>query len=89
MAVAVDRPFFDAIGGPSSSPSQDLGDGDILWLVPELIRAGNEGFVLTRGHWEVLTLEESSQKLLAAETIKRETFEEMLRARLTPLAEPL
>ena len=85
MAVAVDRPFFDAIGGPSPSRSQDLGDGDIVWLVPELARDGSDGFALRRGHWEVLTLEQSSEKLLAAETIKREAFEEALRARLKPL----
>ena len=36
LAVAVDSPFFESLGGPSSNPSQDLGDGDIIWLVPEL-----------------------------------------------------
>ena len=85
MAVAVDRSFFDAIGGPSPSPSQALGDGDIVWLVPELTRATGGGIVLSRGHWEVLTLEESSQKLLAAETIKQDEFEESLRTRLIAL----
>ena len=85
MAVAVDRAFFDEFGGPSSSPSQDLGDGDIIWLIPELKRVGPEGFRLTRGHWEVLTLEESEDKLLAAETINRQAFLERLRSRLEPL----
>ena len=84
-AVAVDRPFFDATGGPSPSFSRDLGDGDIVWLVPEIVRT-DAGFALARGHWEVLTLEASGEKLLAAETIKREAFEEALRARLRPLA---
>ena len=84
-AVAVDRPFFDAIGGPSPFFSRDLGDGDIVWLVPEIART-EEGFALARGHWEVLTLEASGEKLLAAETVKREAFEEALRARLKPLA---
>lgn len=84
-AVAVDRPFFDAIGGPSPSFSRDLSDGDIVWLVPEIARTG-AGFALARGHWEVLTLEASGEKLLAAETVKREAFEEALRARLKPLA---
>lgn len=84
-AVAVDRPFFDAIGGPSPSFSRDLGDGDIVWLVPEIART-EDGFALARGHWEVLTLEASGEKLLAAETVKREAFEEALRARLKPLA---
>ena len=82
MAVAVDRPFFDAIGGPSASPSHDRNDGDIVWLVPELKREGPGGFELTRGHWEVLTLDASSDKLLAAKTIKREAFEDTLRAKL-------
>ncbi len=36
LAVAVDRPFFEAIGGPSDKPSQDLNDGDIVWLVPRI-----------------------------------------------------
>lgn len=85
-AVAVDRPFFDAIGGPSPSFSRDLGDGDIVWLVPEIVRT-DAGFALARGHWEVLTLEASGEKLLAAETVKREAFEEALRARLKPLAD--
>lgn len=83
-AVAVDRPFFDAIGGPSPSFSRDLGDGDIVWLVPEIVRT-DAGFALARGHWEVLTLEASGEKLLTAETIKREAFEEALRIRLRPL----
>lgn len=86
IAVAVDRPFFDAIGGPSPSFSRDLGDGDIVWLVPEIART-DAGFALARGHWEVLTLEASGEKLLAAETVKREAFEEALRARLKPGAE--
>ena len=83
---ATDRPFFDAIGGPSPSFSRDLGDGDIVWLVPELVRT-DAGFALARGHWEVLTLEASGEKLLAAETIKREAFEEALRTRLRPLTD--
>ena len=88
MALAVDRPFFDAIGGPSASPSHDLGDGDIIWLVCELQRDDGSQFTLTRGHWEVLTLEESSDKLLAAETIKKDEFEETLRTKLEPVESP-
>ena len=37
---------------------------------------------IRRGHWEVLTLEESSDKLLAARTISRADFENVLRAKL-------
>ena len=36
IAVAVDRPFFASLGGPSAQPSQDLDAGDVVWLVPEL-----------------------------------------------------
>ena len=78
LAVAVDRPFFDAIGGSSKSPSRDLNDGDIVWLVPRV----TEDFQLVEHHWEVLSLEASSEKLLSAETMKREEFENSLRAKL-------
>lgn len=80
LAVAVDAPFFEAIGGASAQPSQDLADGDVLWLVPEL-RGGR----LRRGHWEVLTLEASTEKLLAARTVRKPDFEETLRRKLEPL----
>ena len=79
IAVAVDAPFFAAIGGPSSEPSQDINDGDVVWMVPEL-RDGK----LTRGHWEVLTLDDSTDKLLAARTVRRHDFETTLRRKLKP-----
>ena len=82
IAVAVDRPFFDAIGGPSPSPSQNLTDGDIIWLVPELKNSKSDGYRLSRGHWEVLTLEDSVSKLLAAETVQHDTFVQALRQKL-------
>ncbi len=85
LAVSVDRPFFDSIGGPSAHPSQDLNDGDIIWLIPELKREAGGNFRLTRGHWEVLTLEDTTRKLLAAETIRREAFEQELRSKLEAL----
>lgn len=78
LAVAVDMPFFDAIGGPSDSPSHDLNDGDIVWLVPRV----STGFRLEEHHWEVLSLDESSRKLLAAQTVKRGEFEATLRKKL-------
>ncbi len=85
VAVAVDSTFFDAIGGPSSNPSHDLNDGDIIWLVSRLEeRSGRHQ--LTRDHWEVLTLEDSTAKLLAASTIRKDDFEQMLRAKLRPLS---
>ena len=64
IAVAVDRPFFDAIGGPSPSPSRNLTDGDIIWLVPELLRDQGRDYHLSRDHWEVLTLESSVKSFL-------------------------
>ena len=85
IAVAVDRPFFDAIGGPSPSPSRNLTDGDIIWLVPELAHSQGGGYLLSRGHWEVLTLENSVEKLLAAETVQHDTFVEALRRKLERL----
>lgn len=87
LAVSVDRPFFESVGGSSPNPSHDLNDGDIIWLVPELSQIEGEYFQLSRGQWEVLTLEDTSQKLLAAETIRREAFEEDLRAKLESIGE--
>ena len=77
IAVAVDTPFFESLGGPSKTPEHDLDAGDIIWLVPEL-RDGT----LVRGHWEVLTLEASCEKLLAARAISRRDFERVLRGKL-------
>ena len=78
LAVAVDLPFYQAIGGPSGSPSQDLNDGDILWLIPGI----DERHHLQECHWEVLSLEASCDKLLSAETVKRGEFEDALRAKM-------
>ncbi len=82
IAVAVDRPFFDAIGGKSRAFSQDLDDGDVVWLVPHI----SEKYALTRWHWEVLSLEASSEKLLSAKTMKRADFEKAVRERLHRIA---
>ena len=85
MAVAVDQPFFSAIGGPSTNPTQDLNDGDIVWMIPELVPDNTGNYLLQRGHWEVLTLEDSAAKLLAAQTVSRDTFEAALIERLASL----
>ena len=82
IAVAVDKPFYASIGGPSNTPSHDLDSGDVIWLVPEL--SANR---LERGHWEVLTLEVSTEKLLSAKAIPRQEFEYALRRKLTPLTQ--
>ena len=81
LAVAVDRPFFEAVGGPSPNPSRDLNEGDIIWLVPEIVVEGGRAH-LSRWHWEVLTLEASTEKLLAAKTIRRRDFEQALLLKL-------
>jgi len=85
VAVAVDQPFFESMGGPSPKPSHDLNDGDIVWMVPELLPTGRGGYMLSKGHWEVLTLEESRRRLLAARTISRGLFEKTLREKLEPV----
>ena len=85
LAVAVDRPFFDAIGGPSQEPSTDMNDGDVIWLVAHM----DANKRLNKGHWEVLSLEDASDRLLAAETVKRSEFEESLRDKIQKLGEPL
>ena len=85
MAIAVDAPFFESIGGPSTPYSRDLGDGDIIWLAPRLRLLESGQYSLERGHWEVLTLEASCEKLLAAKTIQRSDFEAALRNKLTPM----
>ncbi len=78
LAVAVDLPFFEAIGGPTDISSQDLNDGDIVWLIPRI----NDDYRLEEVHWEVLSLEASSDKLLSAKTVRRQEFEHLLRNKL-------
>lgn len=85
IAVAVDRPFFESIGGPSPTPNHDINDGDVIWLVPVLAHSADGQYRLSRGHWEVLTLEDTCEKLLAATTVQRDIFERELRKKLEPL----
>lgn len=78
IAVAVDAVLFqEAMGGPSDNPRHDVDSGDVIWLVSEL-----EKGELRRRHWEVLTLEESCERLLAAQPIGRTDFETHLRSML-------
>ena len=51
---------------------------DIIWIVVEITKTHS----LVVRHWEVLRLEDSVDKLLAAERIKRREFEDLLRAKL-------
>lgn len=81
LAVAVDSAFFAAIGGASAAPVRDLDEGEVIWLVPEI----SAGYRLQRGHWEMLSLDESSEKLQAARTVRRAEFETTLRSKLEPL----
>ena len=85
LAVAVDKPFFSAIGGPSNDPRQDLNEGDIIWLVTRLESDRSGALTLQRHHWEVLTLEASEDRLRAADPMTRHAFEHALRAKLRPL----
>lgn len=85
LAVAVDRPFFDAIGGASASPTQEIPDNNVIWLVPEIRQTADGAHRLERGHWESLSLEDSGRKLLAAEPMRKVDFVEVLRTRLRPL----
>lgn len=84
LAVAVDQPFFEAVGGPTDDPSRDLNDGDIVWLVPRIA----SDYQLVEHYWEVLSLEESSAKLRAAQTVKRREFEKVLRTKLQRIVDP-
>ncbi|MXW25333.1 MAG: hypothetical protein F4Z77_03385 [Dehalococcoidia bacterium] len=52
MAVAVDRPFFEALVRASEEPSHDLDAGDGIWMVLELVADGSGSYRLRRGHWE-------------------------------------
>lgn len=81
LAVAVDLPFFEAIGGKSEQASKDFNDGDIIWLVARI----DSNFSLVPHHWEVLSLEKSCEKLISAETVKRHEFETVLRRKLNRL----
>ena len=80
LAVAVDRQFFEATGGASPHPVRDLDEGEVIWLVPEVA----SGYRLERWHWETLSLDASTEKLLAARTVNRTEFEKTLRAKLLP-----
>ncbi len=82
LAVCVDPRFFEAIGGPSDKPRHDIDSGDIIWLTPDVTEDDNGTRCLQRGHWEVLTLEESQKKLQSSETLSRQAFEVMLTSKL-------
>jgi len=84
LAVCVDPSFFASMGGPSCAPSRDLDSGDIVWMIPELEADTSGRMSLQRGHWEVLTLEASQDRLLAAKAVSRNGFEESLRSKLDP-----
>ena len=76
----------DSIGGPSTAPSHDLGDCDIIWMVVDMDYDDPTAGRLTRGHWEVMTLEASSDRLLAAETVPQQDFLDSLRQKPGPIA---
>jgi len=84
IAVAVDKSFFDVVHGPSKIPKQELGEGDIIWMVTTIQRSAHR-YQLTCEHWEMLTLEDTSKRLLAADTIPQNEFENKLRQKLQPI----
>lgn len=85
LAVCVDPCFFDAIGGPSCDPRRDIDSGEVIWLAPEFVTNDAGARHLCRGHWEVLTLEESQDKLQAAKTLTRSAFEKTIREKMQPI----
>lgn len=53
-------------------------------LIPRI----SDDYRLVEDHWEVLSLEASSEKLLSADMIKRQEFESVLRTKLQRIVEP-
>ena len=53
-------------------------------LIPRI----SDDYRLVEDHWEVLSLEASSEKLLSADMIKRQEFESALRTKLQRIAAP-
>ena len=86
LAVCVDSGFFGSIGGPSPDPSHDLDSGDIIWLTPDFVEDADGTCHIRRGHWEVLTLEESTRRLRSSETLSRAEFEASLGGKLHSLS---
>ena len=84
-AIVLDRTFFETLGGPSPDPSHDLDAGDVIWMIPDLIRGNDGRYRLTRWHWEVLTLESTRAKLRSAADVPRAEFERALRSKLESL----
>lgn len=68
--------------GPVSNP---VDAGDVIWMIPDLVRDDDGRYRLTQGHWEVLTLESTHAKLLSATDVPRAEFEEVLRSKLEPI----
>lgn len=52
-------------------------------LIPRI----SDDYQLAEYHWEVLSLEASSEKLLSADMIKRQEFENVLRTKLQRIRE--
>ena len=86
-AIVLDRQFFDTLGGPRAQPSHDLDAGDVIWMIPELVREDSGHYRLTQGHWDVMTLDDTRDKLRSAADISLAEFERVLLGKLEPLAE--
>ena len=59
--------------------------GDIIWMVVDVVPTKDGGYRLARDRWEVLTLERSCKKLLAAKTVQRDAFLQVLRSKLSTI----
>lgn len=81
MVVVVDQMFFESVGGATESFSRGVHDGDVVWLVPRI----GKSFKLEKGHWEILLLEDTGDKLQAAKTVERTVFKSSLLRKLKKL----
>ena len=82
--MVVDSAFFEALGGPSHTPTQSHRAAEVLWLVPQLVESGSGDFTLSRGHWEALDILESTRKLMPLAILKDDYIESLV-AKLEPL----
>ena len=84
-AVAIDLPFFNELGGPTEPDKikTDPRDGDVIWLIPKL-ELTDDQYRLVREHYEVLTLDESVNKLLNAVPESAQSVLAAIQSKLRP-----
>jgi len=79
MAVVVDEDFFAALGRMEAVP--DISNCDVAWFVVKFVD-GAGGAILERKNVFLTTLESSQSGLVAGRPIRKEEFEQRIRARL-------